>query len=77
MPQLARTLGKESLAQMVKPPKPMSEIELGAVQGYSKRLPPSPAKVVCKSLGHFMSRASGGAVWSNHPCTDLGRAPAE
>jgi uncharacterized membrane protein YadS len=28
-------------------------------------------------LVFFVSRASGGAVWSNRPRTDLARAPAE
>jgi hypothetical protein len=42
-----------------------------------KRLPTSPAKGVCKPLVFSMSRINGGAVWSNCPCTDLARAPAE
>jgi hypothetical protein len=37
----------------------------------------SQAKGVCKHLGNFMRRISGGAVWSNRPRTDLARAPVE
>ena len=37
----------------------------------------SQAKGVCKHLGIFMRRISGGAVWSNRPRTDLARAPVE
>jgi len=31
----------------------------------------SQAKGVCKHLGIFMRRISGGAVWSNRPRTDV------
>ncbi len=37
----------------------------------------SQAKCVCKHLGNFMRRISGGAVWSNRPRTDLARASVE
>ena len=37
----------------------------------------SQAKGVCKHLGNFMRRISGGAVWSNRPRTDLARASVE
>jgi len=37
----------------------------------------SQAEGVCKHLGIFMRRISGGAVWSNRPRTDLVRAPVE
>jgi len=36
----------------------------------------SQAKGVCKHLGNFMRRISGGAVWSNRPRTDVCPAKA-